>query len=108
MARDSAHIDQIVAASGLRSLSCFGWVCFGLCVNTIPVVLLSVCVPLSSSVCVGFPKTSRGNFLNPCGDSRVWWDIILVPTRDVLSFAFVYPESLPAKSTCVSFWVGTV
>ena len=30
-------------------------------------------------------------------------NIILVATRDVLSFALVYPDSFPAESTCVSF-----
>ena len=31
-------------------------------------------------------------------------NIILLATRDVLSFALVYPDSFPAESTCVSFW----
>ena len=45
----------VVAASSLRSLSCFGWVCFGLCVTTIP-WFFSVCTQ-SSSVCVRFSNT---------------------------------------------------
>ena len=31
-------------------------------------------------------------------------NIILVATRDVLSFASVYPDSFSAESKCVSFW----
>ena len=32
-------------------------------------------------------------------------NIVLVTTRDVLSFASVYPpDSFPAESTCVSLW----
>ena len=28
----------------------------------------------------------------------------MVATRDVLSYALVYPDSFPAESMCVSFW----
>ena len=31
----------------------------------------------------------------------------MVATRDVLSFALVYPDSFPAESMCVSFWSAT-
>ena len=33
-------------------------------------------------------------------------ETFLVATRDVLSFALVYPDSFPAESTCVSFWLA--
>ena len=43
-----------------------------------------------------------------CGDSRGYYEYILVATHDVLSFALVTPESFPVESTRVFFLVSTV
>ena len=43
-----------------------------------------------------------------CGDSRVWYENVLVATRDVVSYALVTPASFPVESTRVLFFVSTV
>ena len=42
------------------------------------------------------------------GDSRAWYEYILVETRDVSSYASVTPESFPVEFTRVLFLVSTV
>ena len=50
----------------------------------------------------------RTLFLNFCAEIHVFsvfgGNIILVTTRDVLSFALVFSDSFPAESTYVSVW----
>ena len=54
------------------------------------------------------PCTKVPTFLALCAEIHVFGgNIILEATRDVLSFASVYPDSFPAESTC-QFLVGTV
>ena len=52
---------------------------------------------------IPFAQVERQN--SHSAESRVFGgNTILATTRDVLSFALVYPDSFPTEPTCVSFW----